>query len=53
MNGVGSVFFPLLFFSLGVTQVSADMLGACPGVDYNIKATARKTRSRLRQTWSE
>lgn len=36
------LFFPLLFFSACLTQVSADMLGACPGVDYNFKTTTGK-----------
>lgn len=52
MNG-WDLFFSLLFFSAGLTQVSADMLGACPGVDYNIKTTTGKTRGRVRQKRSE
>lgn len=47
------LFFSLLFFSVSLTQVSADMLGACPGVDYNIKTTTGKTRIRVRQKRSD
>lgn len=43
------LFFSLLFFSVGLTQVSADMLGAGPGVDYNIETTTGNTRRSARQ----
>lgn len=43
------LFFSLLFFSVGLTQVSADMLGASPGVDYNMKTTTGNTRRSARQ----
>lgn len=39
-----------LFFSAGLTQVSADVLGAGPGVDYNTETPTGKTRSRVRRT---
>lgn len=41
--------FSLLFFSVSLTQVSADMLGACPGVDYDIKTTTGKAE-RVKET---
>lgn len=44
-EGLGSV-LSLVFFFVALTQVSADMPGAYPGVDYNIKTTTGKTRSR-------
>lgn len=41
-EGAESVLCTLVFFSL--TQVSADITGTAPGVDYNIKTTARVWR---------
>lgn len=43
------LFFSLLFFLVGLTQVSADMPGACPGVDYDIKTTTGKAE-RVKET---
>lgn len=40
-----SALFTLVFPRAGLTQVSADMLGASPGVDYNIKTTRGRARA--------
>lgn len=49
--GRGGIFFSLLFFPLALTQVSADMLGACPGVDCDIETITRKTEGQwLKET---
>lgn len=47
-----SVLFTLVFPSAGLTQVSADMLGASPGVDYNIKTTRGRARAEQQYTAS-
>lgn len=52
--GRGGIFFSLLFFPLALTQVSADMLGTCPGVDCDIETITRKTEGQwLKETDSE